>query len=171
MRRIAVLTLLFLSWSAHTCVAQGVHKSEQSSAYDRRPASDAHSFQELFQKLERQWIDAAQAQNKDSLETILAPEFMYWRSEDPDHPIPRAEWLQQALARADTGHLSPGEMTIRAFVGSAVVSFELTHHAPDAGSDQVARYFIVDLWVVNHGQWQVADRYITTAGKPPCRGN
>lgn len=171
MRRIAVLALLMLFWSGLACRAQAAHDSAQSSAEKNRPASDAHSFQELFQKLEREWTVAVQQQNKDTLDAILAPEFMYWTSEHPDTPTLRDAWLRHALAHGEAGHVSAGEMFIRAFVGSALVSFELTRDDAGGGTHHVEHYFIVDLWVVNHGKWQVADRYTATAGRPPCRAN
>lgn len=164
MQRIIAFALLCLFLPVLPCSAQ--KKAEKPE--NERPAADAHSFEELFQKLERNWIEAVQQKNKDALDALLAPEFIYWTSQAPDKPTARADWLQHSLTRDETGTFSQGAMFIRAFVGSAVVSFELTRSDRAGGKNQVEHYFIVDLWEVNHGQWQVADRYVTTAGKPPC---
>lgn len=170
MRLTTAFVLLFLCFSFHA-PAQQVHTPEKPVAEKDRPASDAHSFQELFQTLERNWIEAVQRRDSDAVDALLAPEFMSWTSEDPENPTPRAEWVQHAFAHVESGTLTPGAMSIRAFVGSALVSFQLTHTDVIDGKQQTQRYFIIDLWEVNHGRWQVADRYVTHAGKPPCSNN
>lgn len=167
MRRITAFSLLFLFWLAYG-YAERVQQPDKPQAQDDRPASDAHSFQELFQKLERNWIKAVQDKDNTSLDALLAPEFMYWTSQEPERPTPRADWVRHALTNGERGIFTPGVMAIRAFVGSALVSFQLTRSDVVGGKRHTQRYFVIDLWEVNHGKWQVADRYITPAGKPPC---
>jgi hypothetical protein len=50
-------------------------------------------------------------------------------------------------------------MTVRAFLGNAVVSFVQKQKATQNGTGGSSEQFIVDVWVANHGKWQVASRF------------
>jgi hypothetical protein len=163
MRLPIVLALLFLLGLASPCTAQRVHKHKPESSEEERPASDSHSFVELFTKLERDWIQAVQKKDKTALDAILAPEFMFRTSENPENPSPRADWMQRALSY-DIRSFSHRTLAIRAFLGVVVVSFLQSQQATIDGKDRSSDYFIVDLWESNHDKWQVAARYIAPAG-------
>ena len=145
--------------------AQTKHTKEKETPEAERPASDARSFMELFTKLERDWLLAVQHKNKEALDTILAPEFIVRSSSDPEHPIARANWIQDALNHWDIRSFSHRGMAIRAFASEALVSFVETQQATINGRETSGDYFIVDLWVVNHGNWQVAARYLAPMHK------
>lgn len=156
-----IVFALFLSLCLDTpCAAQAVHKQERETPEKERPASDAHSFMELFTKLERDWTQAVQKKDKTALDAILAPEFMLRTSENPENPLPRAEWIQHALTSYDIRSFSHRVMAIRAFMGVAVVSFVESQQATIDGKDCSGDYFIVDLWEANHGKWQISARYV-----------
>jgi hypothetical protein len=161
MRRPIVLALSFLLGLAGSSTAQRRDSIEQESSERVRLASDSHSFMELFTNLEHDWVQALQKKDEVALDSILAPEFMLWTSENPENPVPRAEWMQHALTSCDIRSFGPQKMAIRAFVGVAVVSF-VRQETVDC-KDHIGDYFIVDLWEVNHEKWQVAARYITIA--------
>jgi hypothetical protein len=149
MRKSKLLTLVLSLCLAGQCAAQ-----EQE-----RPASDAHSFLELFTKLESEWIQAAQRKDKAALDSILAPEFRVSSSENPENPLSRADWIQRTLAGYDIRSYQHRSMAIRAFVGVAVVSFVQSQKATLDGKDCSGDYMIVDLWEANHNKWQVSARY------------
>ena len=73
--RQAVLLVVLLS-VAVPVVAQSKHKPEEGKSEEQRPASDAHSFMELFGKLERDWGLAAEKKDQKSLNEIMADEFI-----------------------------------------------------------------------------------------------
>jgi Domain of unknown function (DUF4440) len=160
MRRSIFPTLLFSLSLAVPCAAQGAHKHEQEKPDKERPASEAHSFMELFTKLERDWIEAVQKKDKPALDTILAPEFMLRSSGNPENPIPRADWVQSALTSCDIRSFNHRAMAIRALLGVAAVSFVQSQRATIDGKDRSGDYFIVDLWEANGGKWRVFARYI-----------
>jgi hypothetical protein len=124
-----------------------------------RPASDARSFQELFRKLENDWIQATQRKDQAALDSILAPEFTVSSSESPENPLSRADWIQRALTGYDIRSYEQRSMVIRAFVGVAVVSFVQSQKATLDGKDRSGDYMIVDLWEASHNKWQVSARY------------
>ena len=160
--------MLLLGLTICTCLpvlAQTKHKKAKETTEAERPASDARSFMELFTKLERDWLLAVQHKDKQALENVLAPEFILRRSSDPEHPILRANWIQDALNNWDPRTFKQREMAIRAFASNAIVSFVETQQASVNGRNKTEDYFIVDLWVVNHGDWQIAARYLSPIHK------
>lgn len=141
------------------------HKSETSTPESARSAENAHSFMELFSKLERDWMLAVQKKDQAALDALLAPEFIERRSTDPEHDVLRADWMQEALSHYKLESFSARETEIRAFLGSAVVSFVQSQKATVSGADRSGEFFIVDLWVVNHGKWQAAARFLSPVPK------
>ncbi len=159
--RLAILLAVLLS-VAMPVVAQRKHQAEDVKSEEERSASDARSFMELFGKLERDWGLAAEKKDLTSLNAIIAAEFIERDATDPEHPVTRESWLQERLTNYNLDPLQIRSMTIRAFLGSAVVSFVQREKAsqPSRGNDE---YLIVDLWIVNHGKWQVASRFSSAA--------
>jgi hypothetical protein len=152
---LAAVLIVTLHASAEKPPDQETHTSS-----NKEPAADARTFIELFTRLEREWLDAAGAHNRDALETLLAPEFVQRSSKDPEHLMSRAEWIEGALAHHD----NPREvraLTIRAFLGVAVVSFVESHETALHGHTDDGDRLIVDIWRTNHGQWQPALRFVT----------
>ena len=160
MRLAVVLALSFLLCVSSSCAAQRAPKHERESSEKERPVADSRSFMELFTKLERGWTEAAQKKDKDALEAVLAPEFILQTSDNPENPIPRADWIEHTLASDGIGSFSQRTMAIRAFIGVAVVSFVQSQTENVNGKGRTANYFIVDLWEVNQDKWQLAARYI-----------
>ena len=156
--RQAVLLAVLLS-VAVPVVAQGKHKPEEVKSEEQRPASDAHSFMELFGKLERDWGLAAEKKDQMSLNEIMADEFIERDASDPENTIARTKWMQERLSDYKLDPLQIRSMTIRAFLGNAVVSFVQKQKETRNGAGRSAEYFIVDVWVANHGKWQVASRF------------
>ncbi len=156
--RQAVLLVVLLS-VAVPVVAQSKHKPEEVKSEEQRPASDAHSFMELFGKLERDWGLAAEKRDQKSLNEIMADEFIERDATDPENMTTRTKWMQERLSSYRLDPLQIRSMTIRAFLGNAVVSFVQKQKATQNSAGRSAEYFIVDVWVANHGKWQVASRF------------
>ena len=157
MRQAVLLAVMFSV--AVPGVAQRKHKPEDVKSEEQRPAADAHSFMELFGKLERDWGLAAAKNDQKSLSEIMADEFIERDATHPENVITRAEWMQKRLSDYKLDPFQIRSMTIRAFLGNAVVSFVQKQKATQNGAGRSAEYFIVDVWVANHGKWQVASRF------------
>lgn len=161
MRRPILFTILLLLFPGILGWGQVRRPREQEKPEKDRSAADAHSFVELFSKLENNWVQAEQRRDSAALDAILAPEFSMIRSEHPETPVSRAEWMQRALHVDRIQYWKQHAMNIRAFLNVAVVSFVQSQKAMCDGSDCSGEYLIVDVWEASHGQWKVAERYIS----------
>ena len=159
MQKRILLTLVLSLYLAGRCAAQDSGDHRQEISEKERPASDAHSFLELFTKLESDWIQAGQRRDKAALDSILAPEFTVLSSENPEAPLPRADWIHRELTGYDIQSYKHRAMTIRAFVGVAVVTFVESRKATLDGKDWSGDYLIIDVWEANRSKWQVSTRY------------
>ena len=160
-KRAALVLVLGLGVSL-TLFGQRQHEPERATPEAERSASNAHSVIELFTKLENEWMKACQRKDRDTLDDILAPEFIMRASSDPDHPVSRADWIQGALTKDQIRSYGFHGMTIRAFLGVAVVSFVQSEEAKISGNSYT---FIVDIWEVNHGRWHPAARFVAPVEK------
>jgi hypothetical protein len=138
-------------------------KVDAAASAAARPAADARSFIELFTKLEANTMTAIQQRDSIALDAMLAPEFIVRNPEDSADPVSRGIWMKAALTRWDVRSFSQSAMVIRAFATEAVVSYVQTQQASFDGKDRGGKYLVVDLWVVNHGTWQLAARNIGSA--------
>jgi len=155
------LLLVVLLFVTPSLWAQHQHKPESAKSEEERPASDSRSFMELFGKLERDWGLAVQRKDQVSIDALVAPEFVERQAMDPDRIVTRAEWMEQNLKDYRLDPSGIRSMTVRAFLGNAVVIFVQTQKAPATGFSGGGDYFIVDVWVTNHGSWQVASRSVS----------
>jgi Domain of unknown function (DUF4440) len=160
LRRLIKLGLVHSLCLAVPCAAQIVHKHERGTSETDRPASDARSFVELFTKIERDWTQAVQKKDKAALDAILAPEFMFRNSENPENPLSREHWIQHELSSCDIRSFSHRAIAVRAFLGVAVVSVVESRLGTINGKDCSGDYFIVDIWETNHNKWQASARYV-----------
>jgi hypothetical protein len=165
MKSVAWLVVLVLLVPANLSAQRKEHEPEPQTPEAERSASDAHSFMELFTKLERDWMRARQRRDRNALEDILAPEFIVRTSSDPEHPVGRADWIQDALTDHQTRFYDFRAMTIRAFLGVAIVSFVQSEQATISGKISNTDSLIVDIWEANHGKWQPTARFVAPVEK------
>jgi hypothetical protein len=161
----ALFALLLL----FTCIAapaQKPHEKPSQSSEGNRPASDAHSFMELFTKLEDSVASAVQKKDRPALDKTLAPEFIIRSSDDPEHPVTRAQWLRKDLEEGNISSFHQRAFAIRAFASEAIVSYVQKQKATLGSANRSGNFFIVDVWVVNHGEWQLAARYLSRVERP-----
>jgi Domain of unknown function (DUF4440) len=156
----AVLFVVLFSLTVPV-VAQSKRNPDNVKSEEERTAADAHSFMELFGKLERDWGLAAERKDQLSLNEIMAGEFIERNAADPENTITKTRWMQERLTNYKLDPLQIRSMTIRAFLGNAVVSFVQRQKATQDGAGQSGEYFIIDVWVANHGKWQVASRFLS----------
>jgi len=126
---------------------------------------------ELFTKLERDVALAAQKQDHDFLDVTVAPEFVQRDAIDPDRLIPRTEWIQNNLRDYNLDPLSIHSLVIRAFLGTAIVSFAQRPKSSQPADHSANYYFVVDVWAPNHGKWQLTSRFLSPVSVGSERGH
>jgi hypothetical protein len=146
--------------------AQKKQKHEQVKEEAERPASDARSFLELFGKLERDLGLAVQNRDRAGLDAMVAPEFVERDATDAEHEITRERWMDKTVESYNLDPSSIHFMSIRAFLGNAVINFVQKSKRPPVSGEKIREQFIVDVWVVNQGKWQVARRFISPVVQP-----
>ncbi len=109
----------------------------------------------LYSGLEKQLFQAIQKQDQASLQKLLADDFEQW-SPAPD-PAPREEWLH-AVLRSQIRSFAIRQMAARSFGNADLVSFILQQHSP--APDQRGEFFVVDVWLMNGQNRQLAVRYL-----------
>jgi hypothetical protein len=164
-KTVALLLVLALLLPVNTLAQRKKREKETQTPQAERQAADSHSFMELFTKLERDWMNAAQKKDREALDELLAPEFMMRTAADPEHPVSRAEWIQDMLTNHDVQSYSFRDVTIRAFLGVTVVSFIESQQAMIKGKESSGDWLVVDIWETNHGKWQPAVRFVAPTGK------
>ena len=160
MRSVALAVMLAVVIPSSLSAQRGKSKQEPQTPEAERSAANAHSFMELFTKLEREWMDAVQKKDRNALEEILAPEFMVRTSLDPEYPVRRADWIQNAVAKTEVSSYAFHDVAIRAFLGVAIVSFVRSESTTIESEERKRDFLIVDVWETNHGKWQAAARYV-----------
>ena len=164
MNKINLLLVGVLLLSINVAAQKQKQKETQATEAERQ-TSDARSFVELFTKLERDWMDAVQKKDRVALDAILAPEFSARSSADPEHSVSRADWIREALTNSEIRSFSFRAMTIRAFLGVAIVSFVESEQTTAQGKEDNGERLVVDVWQANHGKWQPAMRFFNPIPK------
>jgi hypothetical protein len=111
----------------------------------------------MFNTLEADLNVAAQQNNVEVIDKLLAPNFEMRVGAMPGNPVPRAAWLRQMQSTQMTA-LMPAQMAVHDYDNVAVVSF-LNKRSTSAGD-----IYIVDVWKKQALNWQLAVRYASPAG-------
>lgn len=116
-----------------------------------------------FLDLETALFRAIHERDSDTLDALLAPEYVLRGSPD----VPREEWLKNALALC-WGQADMADFRVRQHEGTAVVSFVLTFDQdPSTCQPALLRSLITDVWHQRDGRWQLAVRH----SGPPGEGS
>ena len=123
----------------------------------------------IFLDQESRLLDALEKRDRAALEGLLGDNFEMRLGAKPGVPIPRAEWLNAALA-ADSPDVSAylvEQMAVHEMGNLAVASF-LLQAAEPAKKGAPPSVFVVDTWEPAGDSWRLRVRYAApVAGKPP----
>ena len=110
------------------------------------------------------WMQAWIANDRDTLERILAPEFALVVSAQPDARVDRAAWLRTAGTEYTCESFCYDRMQVRDFGDVVIVSSLATQRATAFGRDRSGTFFLTDAWRIGaDGAWQVIARYSSYA--------
>jgi len=109
----------------------------------------------LFSRLEQELNQAVAARDRQKLSSLRADDFEQRTSAPPMDPLPRQQWINQALGEQTGTPPQIRNMAVRTFSDSCVVdfleSFDPERKKPDR--------FVVDVWRGSEQGWKLAVRY------------
>jgi len=104
------------------------------------------------------------ANDRATLERVLAPEFALVVSARPEARVDRAAWLRTAGTEYTCDAFRYDAMQVRDFGDLAVASSLATQRATAFGQDRSGTFFLTDVWRRGaDGAWQVIARYSSYA--------
>ncbi len=107
----------------------------------------------LFSNLENQLNAAVHDRKSAVLEKLLAPNFEQRDQTSPGKPLPRVDWMRNALAKPKVD-AEPSQMAVHDYGNIAVVSF----------LDAAQHEFIVDVWSKAADGYVLSVRYASASG-------
>jgi ketosteroid isomerase-like protein len=114
----------------------------------------------LIRTQQGQWMAAWMANDRATLERLLAPEFALVVSARPEAQVDRAAWLRTAGTEYTCAAFRYDGMQVRDFGDVVVVSSLATQRATAFGRDRSGTFFLTDVWRADAaGAWQVIARY------------
>ena len=110
----------------------------------------------LFTQLENNLSKAIAARDKEAASELLMNNFEVLAGTELDDPIPKAEWLQEAL-KQPISEARIQHMSVHGYDNISVVSYLLKQTNPQPGGPPDV--FIVDVWTQSQGKWKLSVRY------------
>lgn len=120
-----------------------------------------------YSDLERQLTNAMQHKDEAALGRLLAEDFEQWTPAPPGDPLPREEWMHNALTAVTIQSFQLRQMAVRMVGETAVVSFVQSQRAVCNGRDCSGDSFIVDLWQQHKDAPQLLVRYASDIKRLP----
>lgn len=104
------------------------------------------------------------ANDRATLERLLAPDFALVVSARPEARVDRAAWLRTAGTEYTCEAFTYDGMQVRDFGDVVLVSSLATQRATAFGQDRSGTFFLTDVWrIAADGAWQVIARYSSHA--------
>jgi hypothetical protein len=118
----------------------------------------------LFTEQETRLAERVAARDQAGVGNLLTDDFELRASSQPGRPIPRADWIRQAL-QSPAPVAAPTQMAVHDLGSVAVVSFLQR-------ADSTTSLLVVDVWRRAGDEWKLAIRYAAPAGpsKVPMPG-
>ncbi len=116
----------------------------------------------IFYELETGLAANLAAHDAKAIDRTLDRDFELRAGAMPGTPVPRADWMRQALSASAAGSID--QMAVHDFGSVAIVSFRQVPAAPPASVTQ--GLFVVDCWKRDGDGWKLATRYLSNAAAP-----
>jgi len=115
--------------------------------------------EQSLMQMEREWVEAAQKKDSDTLNRILADD---WVGQGPTGITTKAQALSELKSGDSTlESITLGDMKVRVFGDAAVVAGSDDEKSSFKGKDTSGHYTWTDVFVKRHGKWQAAASQIT----------
>jgi len=107
-------------------------------------------------RLANEWMDAVRHKNVETLESLVAREYML---QAPGiGRMPRDQWLA-AISVYDIQSFEFSDVQVHIYGDTAVMRSRYTQKATYQGGDRSGEFLVTDVWVRRDGRWQVVTRH------------
>lgn len=134
--------------------------AEQGAAAPGPPIATTTRLVAQFSELEQKLGSAIEGRDAATLDKLLSDDFEQWTPAPPGEPIPREQWMHNAL---DGGFVLQSfavrQMAVRTVDKTAVVSFVQSQSGVCNGRACSFTSFVVDLWQTRNGSPLLLVRY------------
>lgn len=130
----------------------------RSASTSPTATASANADEQEIRRLQHAWMQAWVDRDRETLERILADDYVLIISNMADRPIDRASWLA-ITDRYTAESFRYDQMRVRLLGDVAVVSSRYTQKAAVDGVDRSGEFFLTDVWQKRDGRWQVVARY------------
>ena len=120
-----------------------------------------------YSDFEQQLTNAMRHKDEAALSRLLAEDFEQWTPDPPGDPLPREDWMHNALTAFTIQSFQLRQMAVRMVGDTAVVSFVLSQKAVCDGRECGGDSFIVDLWQEHKDAPQLLVRYASDIKRLP----
>ena len=135
------------------CLLLTLSVSVFGQAKSDAPKAGGASVEQTLMQIERDWTQASLKKDANALDKILADD---WTAIDfQGKMITKAQSLADLKSgAASTQTLDLGEMKVRVFGNTAVVTGSDTEKSSYKGKDSSGKYVWMDVFVLRNGRWQ-----------------
>jgi ketosteroid isomerase-like protein len=110
-------------------------------------------------RLEEEWMSAMQRRDRDRLEELVAPEFVFTAIHiDPD-PMSREAWIGAAMGGYTIASFYYDSKDVVIAGDTGVVHARYSQLANWDGRDLSSMFRLTDVWTRRDGRWQVLARH------------
>ena len=110
-------------------------------------------------RLEEEWMAAMQRRDRERLEELVAPEFVFTAIHiDPD-PMSREAWIGAAMGGYTIASFYYDAKDVVIAGDTAVVHARYSQVANYNGRDLSSLFRLTDVWACRNGAWQVVARH------------
>jgi predicted YcjX-like family ATPase len=122
-------------------------------------AQSANDFDDILSASER-WMRAWQAQDRPTLEKLLAPDFALVVATAPHHHFDRESWIEVAVGSYRCTRFAYEHVQFHRLSSDIVAMSAIADQDAALGQeDRSGRFFVTDLWKKSGSKWQICARY------------
>ena len=114
--------------------------------------------------LEREWMEAHQARDRDRLEELVADGFRFTAIHLNPEPMTREQWMGAALGGYRITTFAFEDVQIDVFGDTAVVHARYSQIASYSTVNLSNVFRLTDVWSKHTGRWQVVARHSSVLG-------
>jgi ketosteroid isomerase-like protein len=114
--------------------------------------------------LEKEWMSAMQARDRERLEELVADGFRFTAIHLHPEPMTREQWMAAAMEGYTITTFAFEEMEIDLFGDTAVIHARYSQIASFATVNLSNVFRLTDVWSRHSGRWQVVARHSSVLG-------